>query len=59
MSVPLLLGCDMTKLDDFTLGLLTNDEVRAVNQTDWVSSHCHFRQGDAGVMAKELEDGSK
>ncbi len=30
---PLMLGADMTKLDDFTLSLLTNDEVLAVNQT--------------------------
>ncbi|HEX4645662.1 MAG TPA: NPCBM/NEW2 domain-containing protein, partial [Verrucomicrobiae bacterium] len=29
---PLLIGCDMTKLDDFTLNLLTNDEVLEVSQ---------------------------
>ncbi len=29
---PLLIGCDMTKLDDFTLNLLTNDEVLDVSQ---------------------------
>jgi len=29
---PLILGADMTKLDPFTLGLLTNREVLAVNQ---------------------------
>jgi len=29
---PLILGADMTKLDPFTLSLLTNDEVLAVNQ---------------------------
>ncbi len=29
---PLLIGCDMTQLDDFTLNLLTNDEVLEVNQ---------------------------
>ncbi len=60
LSVPLLLGCDMTKLDDFTLGLLTNDEVIAVSQDPLgrqatVVSH----QGSAGVMAKDMEDGSK
>lgn len=32
LSSPLLLGCDLTKLDDFTLALLTNDEVLDVNQ---------------------------
>jgi len=42
---PLILGADMTRLDPFTLGLLTNKEVLAVNQ------HSHnnrqlYRQGD-------------
>ena len=32
LSSPLLIGCDMTQLDDFTRGLLTNDEVIDVNQ---------------------------
>jgi alpha-galactosidase len=32
LASPMLIGCDMTRLDDFTLGLLTNDEVLAVNQ---------------------------
>jgi alpha-galactosidase len=32
LAAPLLIGCDMTQFDDFTLGLLTNDEVLAVNQ---------------------------
>ncbi len=32
LSAPLLLGCDLTRLDDFTLGLITNDEVIAINQ---------------------------
>jgi alpha-galactosidase len=32
LSAPLLIGCDLTKLDAFTLSLLTNDEVLAVDQ---------------------------
>jgi alpha-galactosidase len=32
LASPLLIGCDMTKLDAFTLNLLSNDEVLAVNQ---------------------------
>src|SRR5439155_21854073 len=32
LSAPLLLGCDMTRLDAFTLNLLDNDEVLAVDQ---------------------------
>jgi alpha-galactosidase len=31
-AAPLLIGCDLTKLDAFTLGLLTNDEVIDVDQ---------------------------
>jgi alpha-galactosidase len=60
MSVPLLLGCDLTRLDDFTLGLLTNDEVIAVNQ-DVLGKQAIVvsTQGEIGVMAKEMEDGSK
>jgi alpha-galactosidase len=59
MSVPLLLGCDMTKLDGFTLSLLTNDEVLAVNQ-DAAGKQATVisKQGDNGVMAKTMEDGS-
>jgi alpha-galactosidase len=60
MSVPLLLGCDLTKLDSFTLGLLTNDEVLAINQDPLGRQATVIsQQGEAGVMAKELEDGSK
>jgi alpha-galactosidase len=32
LASPLLIGCDMTKLDPFTISLLTNDEVLAINQ---------------------------
>jgi alpha-galactosidase len=60
LSAPLLIGCDMTQLDDFTLGLLTNDEVIAIDQdplghqADRVS-----QQGPLQVWAKDLEDGTK
>jgi alpha-galactosidase len=59
-SVPLLLGCDLTKLDDFTISLLTNDEVIEVNQ-DPLGKQATVvaRQGESGVLAKEMEDGSK
>jgi len=32
LSAPLLIGCDLERLDDFTLNLLTNDEVLAIDQ---------------------------
>jgi alpha-galactosidase len=60
MSVPLLLGCDLTKLDDFTLNLLTNDEVIAVNQDPLGKQATVIsRQDSCGVLAKDMEDGSK
>ena len=60
MSPPLLLGCDLTKLDDFTLSLLTNDEVISVNQ-DPLGRQATVvsRQDSSGILAKDLEDGSK
>ena len=59
-SVPLLLGNDLTKLDDFTISLLTNDEVLAVNQ-DVLGKQATVvsRMDSCGVLAKDLEDGSK
>jgi alpha-galactosidase len=60
MSVPLLLGCDLTKLDEFTLSLLTNDEVIAVDQDPLgKQATIIWRQGDLFIMAKDMEDGSK
>jgi alpha-galactosidase len=59
-SVPLLLGCDLTKLDDFTLSLLTNDEVLAVNQDPLGKQATVVSKTDScGALAKDLEDGSK
>jgi len=42
---PLMLGADMTKLDDFTLSLLTNDEVLAVNQASSGNRELYHRDG--------------
>ena len=60
LSAPLLIGCDMTKLDDFTLGLLTNDEVLAVDQDPLGKQASRIsKKGELEVWAKELRDGSK
>jgi len=32
LASPLLIGCDMTQMDDFTFNLLSNDEVIEINQ---------------------------
>jgi alpha-galactosidase len=59
LSGPLLLGCDLEKLDPFTLGLLTNDEVLAVNQDPLCRQATEVaHSGDGVVYAKPLEDGS-
>jgi alpha-galactosidase len=60
LASPLLIGCDMTRLDDFTLSLLTNDEVLDVNQ-DPLGRQARrvVKAGDLEVWMKEMEDGSK
>ncbi|GGP04813.1 alpha-galactosidase [Cloacibacterium rupense] len=59
-SAPLLIGCDLEKLDDFTLNLLTNDEIIAVNQ-DALGKQgvCLQTIGELRIYVKELEDGGK
>ncbi len=60
LSAPLLLGCDLTQLDAFTLNLLTNDEVLAVDQDSLCKqATCASTAGNAVVYVKDLEDGSK
>jgi len=58
-SSPLLIGCDMEKLDEFTLNLLTNDEVIAVDQDPLgKQATCLQTIGDVKIYVKKLEDGS-
>jgi alpha-galactosidase len=60
LASPLLIGCDMTRLDDFTLSLLTNDEVLDVNQDPLGKQAGRaVKAGDLEVWAKEMEDGSR
>jgi alpha-galactosidase len=59
-SAPLLIGCDMEKLDAFTLNLLTNDEVIAIDQDPLgKQATCLQTIGDLRIYVKQLEDGSK
>jgi alpha-galactosidase len=59
LSAPLLLGCDLEKLDAFTKGLLTNDDVIDIDQdTLCKQATIVSKQGQALVYAKPLEDGS-
>lgn len=58
LSAPLLIGCDMNDMDDFTLNLLTNDEVLAVNQDPLVKPAHKILTDEGQIWYKELEDGS-
>jgi len=59
LAAPMLLGCDLANLDDFTRGLLTNDEVLAVNQDPLGrQAGCVCRDGPAEAWAKPMADGS-
>ena len=60
LAAPLLIGCDMTQIDPFTLGLLTNDEVLAVDQDALgrAATPAH-RDGTTEVWTRDLADGTK
>ncbi len=59
LSAPLLIGCPIEQLDDFTLGLLTNDEVIEINQ-DPLEKPGRLVAEENGIQTwlKTLEDGS-
>ncbi|MES2416671.1 MAG: putative Ig domain-containing protein [Bacteroidota bacterium] len=59
LSAPLIIGADLTKLDDFTLGLLSNSEVLAVDQ-DMLGKQAKkvLDSNNIQVWQKELADGS-
>jgi alpha-galactosidase len=59
LSAPLLIGCPIEQLDDFTLNLLTNDEIIEINQ-DPLGKSARLLSEEEGVQiwAKPLEDGS-
>jgi alpha-galactosidase len=60
LSAPLLLGCDLNQLDPFTLGLITNDEVLAIDQDELCKpALCVSPEGPLKVYVKELADGTK
>jgi alpha-galactosidase len=59
LAAPLILSGDITRLDDFTLNLLTNDEVIDVDQDPLGRPGKRVaKEGDLEVWARPLEDGS-
>jgi alpha-galactosidase len=60
LAAPLIFSGDMTKLDEFTLSLLTNDEVIEIDQDPLGRQANRVAQDDdSQVWAKDMEDGSK
>lgn len=56
----MLIGCDLAQLDDFTIGLLCNNEVNAVNQ-DVLGKQAKrdVLDGDIQIWSRPLADGSR
>jgi alpha-galactosidase len=60
MSAPLWLSCELEKLDEFSLRMLTNDEVLEIDQDPLGKpARRKWRQGHLEAWVKELHDGSK
>jgi alpha-galactosidase len=62
-AAPLLIGCDLTQLDPFTMGLLTNDEVIDVDQDSLGTAAHVVKPATPGspsiqIWARPLADGS-
>jgi alpha-galactosidase len=60
VAAPLIFSGDITRLDEFTLSLLTNDEVIDVDQDPLGRPGRRVaKSGDTEVWLRELEDGSR
>lgn len=59
LAAPMLIGCELNKLDAFTLNLLSNDEVIEINQ-DPLGKPARLLIDENGVQVwvKPMEDGS-
>jgi alpha-galactosidase len=57
LSAPLLIGCPIERMDDFTLSLLTNDEVLAVNQDPLGKSARLVSRQDGEVTIENVRPG--
>ena len=58
-AAPLMIGCDLTRLDEFTYSLLTNDEVIDIDQDPLgLAAGCVAEGEDWEIWARPLADGS-
>lgn len=59
LASPLLIGCDLQQMDDFTKNLLCNSEVIAINQDPLgLQAQRVSNENDLQIFVKKLEDGS-
>lgn len=60
LASDMLIGCDLAQLDDFTINLLCNNEVNAVNQ-DILGQQAKrdVLDGDIQIWSRTLSDGSR
>lgn len=59
LPAPLFISCDVVHMDDFTLKLVTNDDLIEINQ-DWpvqTASFVDFDDGKRRIWTRELSDG--
>ncbi len=60
LSAPLMLGCDLTRLGLFTMNLITNREVLAIDQDPLGrEARCIYRKDGKQIWAKPLQDGAE
>jgi alpha-galactosidase len=61
LAAPLFIGCDMSKLDPFTLAILSNDEVLAIDQDPLGKPAARVSKDELGreVWSRELSDGTR
>jgi alpha-galactosidase len=57
-AAPLIIGCDLQRLDKFTLALLTNDEVIDIDQDPLGRAASLISKTGGEVWARPLSDGS-
>ena len=56
----MLIGCDIAQMDDFTIGLLCNNEVNAINQDILgIQADRKFKDDDIEIWARPLADGGQ
>ena len=61
LACPLMVGCDLALMDDFTLSLLINDEVIAIDQDELGAAAALVldkKEKDYEIWARPLADGS-